>query len=124
MWRSIALVAALPLLLAGQTAAAGPMADPQSSRSRVDLQVVPAEMTQQLTLKDDSRLYGRIESSAVFDEGGADRGTTRARGTRSALPLPSSVTGSIVIRVPPLRLCRSKCVHLAPAAVIPRRRSR
>ena len=64
MWRRIAQAAALLVVLGGRTAVAGPMADPQSSRSRVDLRVVPAEVTQQLTLKDDSRLYGRIESIA------------------------------------------------------------
>lgn len=37
----------------------------------------------------------------VYDEGGADRGTTRARGSRSAPPLPSSVTGSIATLAPP-----------------------
>ncbi|MDQ0710714.1 hypothetical protein QFZ55_000166 [Streptomyces luteogriseus] len=63
-------------------------------------------------------------TAAVYDEGGADRGTTRARGRRSAPPLLSSVTRSIVALVPPFRSCRSKCVHLAPAAGMPRRRSR
>lgn len=63
-------------------------------------------------------------TAAVYDAGGADRGAARARGTRSAPPLPSSVTGSIVIPVPPLLLCRSKCVHLAPEAGVARRRSR
>ncbi|MGX1025336.1 hypothetical protein RKD37_000232 [Streptomyces ambofaciens] len=63
-------------------------------------------------------------TAAVYDAGGADRGTTRARGTRNAPPLPSSVTGSIVTPTPPFQHCRSKCVHLAPAAGMPRRRSR
>ena len=38
--------------------------------------------------------YG--STAAVYDAGGVDRGTTRARGNRSASPLPRSVTGSIV----------------------------
>lgn len=54
--------------------------------------------------------------AAVYDEGGADSGTTQARGRRSAPPLPSSVTGSIATSALPSRHCRSKCVHLAPAA--------
>ncbi len=67
----------------------------------------------------------RYRSTAtVYDDGGADRGTTRERGTRSTPPLPSSVTGSIVTPAPPFRSCRSKCVHLAPAAGMARRRSR
>ncbi|ACZ85686.1 hypothetical protein Aros01_06917 [Streptosporangium roseum] len=38
----------------------------------------------------------RYRSTAeVYAAGGADRGTTRARGSRSAPPLPSSVAGSI-----------------------------
>jgi hypothetical protein len=60
-------------------------------------------------------------TAAVYDVGGADSGTTRARGSLSAPPAPGSVTGSVVT---PFRRCRSKCVHLAPAAGIPRRRSR
>ncbi|MFE5029012.1 hypothetical protein ACFRAO_38425 [Streptomyces sp. NPDC056656] len=36
-------------------------------------------------------------TAAVYDAGGADMGTTRARGNRNAPPLPSSVTGSIVM---------------------------
>ena len=63
-------------------------------------------------------------TAAVYDAGGADRGTTRARGSRRAPPLTDSVTGSIVTAVPPFRHCRSKCVHLAPAAGMTRRRSR
>lgn len=63
-------------------------------------------------------------TAAVYDDGGADRGTTRARGSLSSPPAPSSVTGSIAIPAPPPRICRSKCVHLAPAAGNPRRRSR
>lgn len=63
-------------------------------------------------------------TAAVYDAGGADRGTTRARGNRNAPPLPSSVTGSIVMPAPPSRCCRSKCVHLTPAAGTVRRRSR
>lgn len=35
-------------------------------------------------------------TAAVHEDGGEDSGTTRARGTRNAPPLPSSVTGSIV----------------------------
>ncbi|MFI9587735.1 hypothetical protein ACIHCQ_39360 [Streptomyces sp. NPDC052236] len=35
-------------------------------------------------------------AAAVYDDGGADRGITRARGSRRAPPPPSSVTGSIV----------------------------
>ncbi len=62
-------------------------------------------------------------TAAVYDEDGADRGITRARGSRSAPPLPSSVTGSIVTPVPPFRCRRSKCVHFAPVAGIVRRRS-
>jgi hypothetical protein len=49
-------------------------------------------------------------TAAVYDAGGADSGTTRARGSLSAPPAPGSVTGSIVT---PFRRCRSKCVHLA-----------
>lgn len=49
-------------------------------------------------------------AAAVYDAGAADRGTTRARGSRSAPPLPSSVTGSIVTPAPPSRHCRSKTV--------------
>ncbi|MFE0581044.1 hypothetical protein [Streptomyces sp. NPDC058874] len=56
--------------------------------------------------------------------GGADTGTTRARGNRNAPPLPSSVTGSIVMPAPPSQCCRSRCVHFTPAAGMSRRRSR
>lgn len=63
-------------------------------------------------------------TAAVYDAGGADSGTTRARGNLSAPPAPSSVTGSIATSAPPFRRCRSKCVHLAPAAGTSRRRSR
>ncbi|AQU70073.1 hypothetical protein BBN63_31740 [Streptomyces niveus] len=62
-------------------------------------------------------------TAAVYDEGGADRGTTQARGRRSAPPLLGSVTRLIVTFVPPYRSCRSKCVHLALAARSVRRRS-
>ncbi|MER7582065.1 hypothetical protein [Kitasatospora sp. NPDC097691] len=40
-------------------------------------------------------------TAAVYDAGGADSGTTRARGNRSTPPAPSSVTGSIVTLAPP-----------------------
>ncbi|GGZ17651.1 hypothetical protein GCM10010300_72020 [Streptomyces olivaceoviridis] len=63
-------------------------------------------------------------TAAVYDDGGADRGTTRACGNRSAPPLPRSAAGSMVTLPPPFRHCRSKCVHLAPAAGAARRRSR
>lgn len=33
-------------------------------------------------------------TAAMYDEGGADKGTIRACGSRSAPPAPSSVTGS------------------------------
>ncbi len=62
-------------------------------------------------------------TAVVYVAGGADSGTTQARGSRSAPPLPSPVTGSVVTPAPPLRHCRSKCVHLAPAAGMSRRRS-
>lgn len=45
-------------------------------------------------------------TAAVYDGGGAGRGTTRARESRSTPP--SSVTGSIVTPAPPFRPCRSK----------------
>lgn len=41
-------------------------------------------------------------TAAVYDDGGADKGTTRARGSRSAPPPPGSVTGSIVTPTPAL----------------------
>ncbi len=67
----------------------------------------------------------RYRSTAVvYDAGGADRDTTRARGRRSAPPLPSSVTGSIVAPAPPFQRYRSKCVHLACDGRRVRRRSR
>lgn len=56
-------------------------------------------------------------TAAVYDEGGVERGTTRARGSRSAPLLPSSVTGSIVTPAPPFQRYRSKCAHLAPPQV-------
>lgn len=62
--------------------------------------------------------------AAVHVAGGADRGTTRARGNRSAPPLRSSVTGSIDTLPPPIRTCRSEYVHLALAAGTARHRSR
>ncbi|WP_324605387.1 YbhB/YbcL family Raf kinase inhibitor-like protein [Streptomyces sp. NRRL F-2664] len=40
-------------------------------------------------------------TAAVYVEGGVERGTTRARGSRGAPPSPSSVTGSIASPVPP-----------------------
>lgn len=49
-------------------------------------------------------------TAAVYDEGWVDWGATRARGSRSAPPLPSSVTGLIATSVLPFRHCRSKCV--------------
>jgi hypothetical protein len=42
-------------------------------------------------------------TAAVYDDGGAVRGTTRARGSPDAPLPPSSVTGSIVTPGPPLR---------------------
>lgn len=63
-------------------------------------------------------------TAAVYDAGGVDRGTTRARGKRVAPPVPSSVTGSIVTPVPPFQCYRSKCVHLACGGRRTRRRSR
>ncbi|CAM5668185.1 hypothetical protein SATRM34S_07072 [Streptomyces atroolivaceus] len=63
-------------------------------------------------------------TAAVYVAGGADGSTTRAHGNRNAPPPSSSVTGPIVTPVPPSRNCRSKCVHLAPAAGMARRRSR
>lgn len=52
-------------------------------------------------------------TAAVYDEGEADRGTTRARGSRSALLLPGSVTGSIVTPAPQWLLCVT-CRAAAP----------
>lgn len=57
-----------------------------------------------------------LSTAAVYDEGGADRGTTRARGSRSAPPFPSSVTGSIVTPAPPFPHCRSNPVLTAASA--------
>ncbi len=67
---------------------------------------------------------GYRPTAAVYDDGGADRGTTRARGNRSASPLPSSAIDAIATPVPSFRHCRSECVHLTPAAGMPRRRLR
>ncbi len=44
----------------------------------------------------------RYRSTAVVYDDGADSGTTRARGSRSAPPFPGSVTSSIITSVPPL----------------------
>lgn len=63
-------------------------------------------------------------TAAAYDDGGADKDATRARGSRSAPPLPNSATGAIAMSAPPFRHCRSKCVYLAPAAGMARRRSR
>jgi len=43
-------------------------------------------------------------TAAVYDAGGADGGTTRARGNRSVPPLPRPATGSIVTPPRPLTL--------------------
>ncbi|MFE6042621.1 hypothetical protein [Streptomyces sp. NPDC056452] len=39
-------------------------------------------------------------TAAVYDAGGAATGTTRARGTRNAPPLPSSVTRPALSALP------------------------
>lgn len=65
-----------------------------------------------------------LSTAAVFDEGGADRGTTRARDSGSAPPVPEFGHWFDHRVGPALWRCRSKCVHLAPAAGSVRRRSR
>ncbi|CAL9336125.1 MULTISPECIES: hypothetical protein [unclassified Streptomyces] len=44
-----------------------------------------------------------LDTTIVYDEGGAENGTTRARGSRSAPTAPGSVTGSIATTALPFR---------------------
>jgi hypothetical protein len=53
-------------------------------------------------------------TAAAYGDGGADRDTTRACGSRSAPPLPNSVTGAIAMSAPPFGHCRSRCVDGTP----------